>query len=73
MNKSNYADAVRKTVSEPVIGNKLLFDENLITYKEIEKELYNKLKQLYPNDQRIQSLDSKGLNDSYTKPAKKKL
>lgn len=54
----DFADAIRKTVTEPVIGYLLLFNKELITYKELRKELSKKLKQLYPSDQRIQKLES---------------
>jgi hypothetical protein len=56
---SDFADAVRVTIKEPVTGYIMLFDKNLITYKEIQTELYKKLKQLYPNDPRIQGLINK--------------
>lgn len=56
---SPFAEAIRKTVKEPVKGYALLFNDDLISYKEIQTELYKKLNQLYPNDPIIQSLKQK--------------
>jgi tetratricopeptide (TPR) repeat protein len=56
---SDFANAVRVTIKDPVTGYIMLFDKNLISYKEIQTELYKKLKQLYPNNPRIQGLHNK--------------
>jgi hypothetical protein len=58
-NKSDLTDAVKEVIKEPVEGYMLLFKKDLISYKELRLALYKKLKVLYPNDRRIQSLEYK--------------
>jgi tetratricopeptide (TPR) repeat protein len=57
-NSSDLTEAVREVIKEPVEGYLLLFKKDLITYKEIRNDLYKKLRVLYPNDHRIQSLEN---------------
>ncbi|NHC43471.1 hypothetical protein G6549_26865 [Bacillus sp. MM2020_1] len=42
--KSKFAEAIRKNLSEPAVVYKKLFAEDLIIYKEIETELFKKLR-----------------------------
>lgn len=53
---SPFADAIRNNIDDPVNAYLQLFNENLITYKEIESQVKVNLKKMYPNDRRVQSL-----------------
>ncbi|KAA0542927.1 hypothetical protein FZW96_21135 [Bacillus sp. BGMRC 2118] len=54
--KSPLGEALRENTSDPVNMYIKLFEEDLITYEEIRSELKLKLKNMYPNDQRLQSI-----------------